>query len=49
MWWNLVWVNYHRMGELKMSEETISDFSKYSSWLRSLEDMDETLWSKSIA
>jgi len=34
-----------------MSKETniISDFSNYSSWLNTLEDMDETLWFKPIA
>lgn len=34
-----------------MREETniISGFSKYSSWLNTLEDLDETLWSKPMA
>lgn len=27
----------------------INEFSKYSSWLNTLEDMEETLWSKPIA
>ncbi|WP_042142734.1 DinB family protein [Paucisalibacillus sp. EB02] len=34
-----------------MSEETniISDFGKYSSWLNTIEDMSEALWTKPIA
>ncbi|NGP44926.1 DinB family protein [Bacillaceae bacterium SIJ1] len=34
-----------------MNEETniINEFRKYSSWLNTLEDMDETLWAKPVA
>lgn len=39
------------MEGLKIIKEAniINDFSKYSSWLNSLEDIDETLWYQSIA